>query len=81
MVFAVKMFGYGARIVFGKLITYPLSIPIPVDSRIRKISKLSKIGKLGKKLTDKEIQKYFQKLAEKFKIPPLHLDSLLRVKR
>jgi len=37
IVFAVKMFGYGARIVFDKLIYYPFDIPIPLDSRIYKI--------------------------------------------
>lgn len=37
IVFAVKMFGYGARIVFGRFVPYPNEIPIPVDSRIRKI--------------------------------------------
>jgi DNA-(apurinic or apyrimidinic site) lyase len=40
MVFAVKMFGYGARIVIEKFIPYPMSIGIPVDSRIRKIYEL-----------------------------------------
>lgn len=68
MVFAVKMFGYGARIVFEELILYPMSIQIPVDSRIKKISWME---------DEKKIQKYFQKLSEEFKIPPLHLDSLL----
>lgn len=76
IVFAVKMFGYGARIVFDEYIKYPMSISIPVDSRIRRIF-LDKYGKM----TDKEILLEAQRLSEKSGIPPLHLDSFLRVKR
>jgi DNA-(apurinic or apyrimidinic site) lyase len=37
MTFAIKMFGYGARVVFDKFVKYPMNIKIPVDSRIMKI--------------------------------------------
>lgn len=50
IVFAVKMFGYAARIVYGRFVSYPMQIPIPVDSRIRKLF-LSVYGQIS----DKEI--------------------------
>lgn len=73
MTFAIKMFGYGARIVFDKFIKYPIDIKIPVDSRIIKIWKRFDID-------EKDIQNYLQKISEKCSIPPLHLDSLLWIK-
>jgi N-glycosylase/DNA lyase len=54
-----------------------MSIGIPVDSRIRKIYELWN----SKSLSDKQIYDYFHGLAHKYGIPPLHLDSLLWVKR
>ena len=74
--FSVKMFGYAARVVLEIFIPYPMSIGIPVDSRIRKIF-LTFYGDIS----DTEIFEKSQLLAEKYKLPPLHLDSLLRVKR
>ena len=40
LVFAVKMFSYGARIYFDKFILVPYEIAIPMDSRILKITKI-----------------------------------------
>ncbi|HCB51249.1 TPA: hypothetical protein DEP21_01530 [Patescibacteria group bacterium] len=74
MTFAIKMFGYAARVVYGQFISYPMSINIPVDSRIRKIwSLLDKTSSLS----DKDIQISIQKVSKKVGIAPLHLDSLL----
>lgn len=73
MTFAIKMFGYGARIVFDKFTKYPMDIKIPVDSRITKIWEKFDIE-------GKDIQDYLQKVSEKYSIPPLHLDSLLWIK-
>ena len=70
MTFAVKMFGYAARLVYDEFIPYPMWIKIPVDSRISLIVK-----HMGIEWND-EVQKYFQSLAEEFDVPPLHLDSL-----
>lgn len=69
----VKMFGYAARIVTEKFVTYPMHVQIPVDSRLRQIYVYNK----RKDVSEKVIQDYFQSLAEQFNVPPLHLDSLL----
>lgn len=75
MAFAVKMFGYAARIVYGEFIPYPMSIRIPVDSRIRKLWQKKDVD-----LTDRDIQEDIQSLAERMNIAPLHIDSLLWIK-
>ena len=77
IVFAVKMYGYGCRIVFDRVIPYPMDISIPLDSRIVKIFKHNYYGD---DVTDKDIRSYYQDLSIKYGIPPLHLDSLLRIK-
>lgn len=74
--FAVKMFGYAARVVFEKFIPYPLEISIPVDSRIRKLFFVS-YGELS----DKEIIEKTYEFSQNSGISPLHLDSLFWVKR
>ncbi|NPA22325.1 MAG: N-glycosylase/DNA lyase, partial [Candidatus Micrarchaeota archaeon] len=66
IVFAVKMYGYGARILTGRFIPYPMEVEIPWDSRIQKLSRL-----LGYKKED------WQSLSQETHIPPLHLDSIL----
>jgi len=68
IVFSVKMFGYAMRIATGEFRPYPMEIPIPVDSRIQKIT-----DKLG---ADDPIT-FWQGLAEKTGVPPLHIDSIL----
>ncbi|MDN5358241.1 MAG: DNA-(apurinic or apyrimidinic site) lyase [Candidatus Diapherotrites archaeon] len=67
-VFAVKMFGYAMRIANGKFIPYPFEIPIPVDSRIKKFTE--KLG-AGKPIP------FWNEVAKKSGVPPLHIDSIL----
>ena len=74
--FAVKMYGYAARVVLSHFVPYPMSIAIPVDSRIRRVF-VSNFGPLS----DRQIIEKAQALSENYHIPPLHLDSLLWVKR
>lgn len=38
MAFAVKMYGYAARIVTNTFVYYPMDIVIPLDSRLRRIA-------------------------------------------
>jgi len=74
--FAIKMFGYACDIITKKNNIYPMDISIPIDSRIKKIYS---IQFPNQKLEDEKIQQYFQKISEKYNIPPLHLDSILRL--
>lgn len=67
-VFAVKMFGYAKRIITGKFEPYPMDIPIPVDSRI---------SRMTAQFTSENPQSFWQKIGEQTGIPPLHIDSLL----
>lgn len=69
--FAIKMFGYWARVVFKEFIYYPDTIQIPIDSRLQKIYSLQN--------TQLDIKSFFQKISDDHKIPALHLDSLLRI--
>lgn len=73
LVFAIKMFWYGARIVYDEFIMYPNDIPIPVDSRLKKIyeKQFEKID------LEHHIQQYFSSLSSDLGVPPLHLDSLI----
>ncbi len=73
--FAVKMFGYAARVVFEKFIPYPLEISIPVDSRIRRLFLISYGA-----ISDKEIIQKVYTFSKISKISSLHLDSLFWVK-
>ncbi len=66
--FAVKMFGYAKRIATNSFSPYPMKIPIPVDSRIKKITSV---------LTDEDPLSFWQRVAELSKVPPLHIDSVL----
>jgi len=80
LTFSIKMFGYWARIVFEKIIYYPPQIKIPIDSRLKKIYQLNTGKKTSNKIEDKKlIIKYFERLSTKHNIPPLHLDSILRI--
>ncbi len=80
--FATKMFGYAHEIVSWKQTIYPMNVQIPLDSRLKKIYlytvPLNK-GELKGDLKNKQIQSYFQNLSQKHNIPPLHLDSILRL--
>lgn len=64
--FAVKMYGYGARILTKKFIPYPYSIPIPYDLRLSKLSEYLNIKKED-----------WEKISIVSKVPPLHIDSIL----
>lgn len=74
--FAVKMFGYSARVIFEKFIAYPLEVAIPLDSRIRKLF-LTNYGLLS----DKEIIIKVYEFSKISGIAPLHLDGLFWIKR
>lgn len=74
-VFAVKMFWYAHEIISWKKTIYPMNIQIPVDSRIKRIYTNSL--NIKNKVSNTEIQNYFQTLSKKYNIPPLHLDSIL----
>jgi DNA-(apurinic or apyrimidinic site) lyase len=76
--FTVKMFWYGSRIIFEKIIYYPIQIKIPIDSRLKKIYEINTGKKLLNNIQDKKsIMKYFEDLSKKHNIPALHLDSIL----
>ena len=68
VVFAVKMFGYAMRIATGEFRPYPMEIPIPVDSRIQRLTE---------RLGEKNPIRFWQKIAEETGVPPLHIDSIL----
>jgi len=68
--FSVKMFGYGCRITRSTFFPFPKEVPIPLDSRIKKItSKLTKEDPIG----------FWFKISRKTSIPCLHIDSILWV--
>ena len=77
--FATKMFGYAHEIVSWKETIYPMSIQIPLDSRLKKIYSKNTpfIWKGVGGFEEKKVKKYFQNLSQKHQIPPLHLDSIL----
>jgi len=68
IVFAVKMFGYGARIKFNKFVLFPFDVAIPLDSRIQKLTS---------KLTDEDPIEFWFHISRETNIPPLHIDSLV----
>lgn len=73
LVFAVKMFSYGARIYFDKFIQVPYEVAMPLDSRILKITKIYNNSNLA------PLDFWFQ-ISEKVGIPCIHLDALLWTK-
>jgi DNA-(apurinic or apyrimidinic site) lyase len=75
MAFTIKMYGYATRIVTKHLIHYPMDIVIPLDSRLRAIA-IQQDVKYNQS-NDTHIIAYYQDLADKYNIPPLHLDSLI----
>ncbi len=68
VVFAVKMYGYAARIVTGKFLPFPSEIPIPVDLRIERLTK---------KLGGADPIQFWNEVALKSGVPPLHIDSVV----
>lgn len=80
--FATKMFGYAHEIISWKQTIYPMNVQIPLDSRLTKIfeqKNTSPLQRGTKGVQKKEIKSYFQNLSQKHNIPPLHLDSILRL--
>ena len=75
IVFAIKMFGYAFTIISWKEIQYPMNINIPVDSRIKKIYKLN----TNKEADESKIREFFTDLSQRYNIPPLDLDTILRL--
>jgi len=74
IVFAVKMFSYSARNIFGYLEYFPQSLMLPIDSRLEKLYyKYNDKDNASKK----EIKIFYTELAKKLNIPPLHLDAVL----
>jgi len=78
IVFAIKMFGYAYTIISWNDINYPMSINIPVDSRLKKIYFLN-TNILPTKTQTLEVSNYFWNLSKNFNIPPLDLDTILRL--
>ncbi len=68
IVFAVKMFGYAMRIATGEFRQYPFEVPIPVDSRIKRITE---------KLGGGDPTEFWNRIAKETNVPPLHIDSIL----
>jgi len=77
--FATKMFGYAHEIISWKETIYPMSVQIPLDSRLTKIFEQENSSPLQRGTKGVQIKKHFQTLAKQHKIPPLHLDSILRL--
>ncbi len=72
---ACKIYWYSyASITWADVYNFPMSVPIPYDSRLEKIYKKNNPNP---KATQKDVKQYYQNLSEKYSIPPLHLDSLL----
>ncbi len=73
IVFAVKMFSYWARNYFNNFIEFPFSISIPIDSRLTNLYETYNEDK------DLKIDTFYEILAKKLNISPLHLDAVLWV--
>ena len=72
IVFAIKMFWYAARNIYG-FREFPKTIFIPIDSRL-----ISIFNKYKENYND--IKKFYLELSEKLKIPLLHLDWIVWTK-
>lgn len=90
IVFSLKMICYACRAHYGRAFIAPFSIPIPIDSRIAKLSwtsgvvdvegvGLRKWGDVIEAVMSKSrtAQRAWSAVARKSEIPPLHLDSIL----
>lgn len=73
LVFAVKMFSYGARVYFDKFIQVPYEVAMPLDSRILKITKIYN----NFNLTPLD---FWYQISQEVNIPCIHLDALLWTK-
>ncbi len=72
IVFAIKMYGYVGRELFGEIVAYPKELKIPLDSRLLNMYEEYCNDKLN--ITP---QSYYVIIAKELDIPPLHLDALL----
>ena len=90
IVFSIKMICYAYRARYGRALIAPFSIPIPLDSRIAKLSWTSGVVDIEgaslrtwsdviEALMNKPriAQRAWSAVAKKSGIPPLHLDSIL----
>ncbi len=90
ILFSLKMICYAYRARYGKALIAPLSIPIPIDSRIAKLSWTAGVidveGASLRGWSDvveavmrkpRTVQKAWSAVAKRCGIPPLHLDSIL----
>jgi DNA-(apurinic or apyrimidinic site) lyase len=68
IVFAVKMFGYAGRIVFGEFVPYPMEIEIPEDVRIKAYTE---------RITNEPPVSFWNEVSKETGVPPLHIDSIL----
>jgi DNA-(apurinic or apyrimidinic site) lyase len=68
IVFAIKMFGYGGRIVFEKFVPYPMEIEIPEDVRIKTYTE---------RITNEPPASFWGWISRETGVPPLHIDSIL----
>gem|GEM_PF-161382 len=90
IVLSLKMICYAYRARYGRALIAPFSIPIPIDSRVAKLSWTSGVidveGAGPRKWSDvieavmsrpRVAQGAWSSVAKKSGIPPLHLDSIL----
>jgi len=90
IVFSIKMICYAYRARYRRALIAPFNIPIPLDSRIAKLSWTSGVvdveGASLRTWSDviealmgkpRIVQRAWSAVAEKSGIPPLHLDSIL----
>ena len=90
IVFSLKMICYAHRARYERALVAPFSIPIPIDSRVAKLSwtsgvidvegaSLKKWGDVVEAVMSKPrvAQRAWSAVAKKSGIPPLHLDSIL----
>ena len=74
MSFALKMYGYAIRSISDGVVSYPMDIVIPLDSRLRAIHAKQFPDRDS---NDRSIINYYQNLAERYGIAPLHLDAAI----
>ncbi len=77
IIFAVKMFSYSARNVFGYLEYFPETLMIPIDSRLENLYK--KYNNQQETTSKKDVKEFYVDLSKKLNIPLLHLDAILWV--
>lgn len=70
IVFAVKIFWYWARIRFWEIKIYPMSINIPLDSRLQNLYEKYR-------WSYSSATEFYHDISKQLDIPPLHLDAVL----